>query len=354
MRSWIAQLSRSLLQEGQDCPLSQARLPAPRYRGERDWLPSSRRPTSARRRGDASQKPETGAPAPPRILVIGDVMTDVIVRPEGPLARGSDRRASITFQPGGSGGQPGGVARLVWGRRRFRRPRRRGRRRARDGAPQECGRDALARRRRYARDWTVDCADRCRRRTQLPRRPGRRRFSRGHRRPRPSDCGSSAHPSLRLLVLCSFAARGGSRRDPARGKKAGQRRSRVGRIPARGRSAELSQLDAGGGDPVPQRRGSGNSRRLGRSRSPVRAARGAFPARRRRARRGWLRSGEAARRWRVAAPKVEAIDTIGAGDAFVAAFLASRLEGADVQMALERAVEAGAVASTRVGGRPGR
>jgi sugar/nucleoside kinase (ribokinase family) len=39
---------------------------------------------------------------PPRILVIGDVMTDVIVRPEGPLARGSDRRASVTVQPGGS------------------------------------------------------------------------------------------------------------------------------------------------------------------------------------------------------------------------------------------------------------
>jgi sugar/nucleoside kinase (ribokinase family) len=36
------------------------------------------------------------------ILVIGDVMTDVIVRPEGPLARGSDQRASITVQPGGS------------------------------------------------------------------------------------------------------------------------------------------------------------------------------------------------------------------------------------------------------------
>jgi sugar/nucleoside kinase (ribokinase family) len=38
----------------------------------------------------------------PRVLPIGDVMTDVIVRPEGPLARGSDRRASITFQSGGS------------------------------------------------------------------------------------------------------------------------------------------------------------------------------------------------------------------------------------------------------------
>ena len=37
-----------------------------------------------------------------RALVIGDVMTDVIVRPEGPLARGSDRLASISVQPGGS------------------------------------------------------------------------------------------------------------------------------------------------------------------------------------------------------------------------------------------------------------
>ena len=37
-----------------------------------------------------------------RVLLIGDVMTDVIVRPEGPLALGSDRRALITVQPGGS------------------------------------------------------------------------------------------------------------------------------------------------------------------------------------------------------------------------------------------------------------
>lgn len=38
-----------------------------------------------------------------RILVVGDVMTDVIVVPEGPLVRGSDRRASIRSRPGGSG-----------------------------------------------------------------------------------------------------------------------------------------------------------------------------------------------------------------------------------------------------------
>lgn len=38
-----------------------------------------------------------------RVLVVGDVMTDVIVRPEGPVVIGSDRRAAIETRPGGSG-----------------------------------------------------------------------------------------------------------------------------------------------------------------------------------------------------------------------------------------------------------
>lgn len=38
-----------------------------------------------------------------RVLVVGDVMTDVIVVPEGPIVRGSDRRATIRSRPGGSG-----------------------------------------------------------------------------------------------------------------------------------------------------------------------------------------------------------------------------------------------------------
>ena len=61
---------------------------------------------------------------------------------------------------------------------------------------------------------------------------------------------------------------------------------------------------------------------------------------------------EGERRWQIKAPKVEAVDTTGAGDAFVAAFLASRLSGADIQPALKRAAAAGAAALTRVGGRP--
>ena len=38
-----------------------------------------------------------------RVLVVGDVMTDVIVVPDGPIVKGSDRRATVRSRPGGSG-----------------------------------------------------------------------------------------------------------------------------------------------------------------------------------------------------------------------------------------------------------
>ena len=37
------------------------------------------------------------------VLVVGDVITDIIVMPEGPMVRGSDRRATLRSRPGGSG-----------------------------------------------------------------------------------------------------------------------------------------------------------------------------------------------------------------------------------------------------------
>jgi sugar/nucleoside kinase (ribokinase family) len=52
------------------------------------------------------------------------------------------------------------------------------------------------------------------------------------------------------------------------------------------------------------------------------------------------------------APAVTAIDTTGAGDAFAAAFIAAELSGMDEAAALERAVLAGAEAVTWIGGRP--
>ncbi|MBL8598765.1 MAG: carbohydrate kinase family protein [Devosia sp.] len=38
----------------------------------------------------------------PKVLVVGDTITDIIVMPEGPMVRGSDRRAIIRSKPGGS------------------------------------------------------------------------------------------------------------------------------------------------------------------------------------------------------------------------------------------------------------
>jgi sugar/nucleoside kinase (ribokinase family) len=59
-----------------------------------------------------------------------------------------------------------------------------------------------------------------------------------------------------------------------------------------------------------------------------------------------------AERWRVPAPAIEAIDTTGAGDAFVAGFLAARLARAGLEECLARAVRAGAEATLFIGGRP--
>jgi ribokinase len=52
---------------------------------------------------------------------------------------------------------------------------------------------------------------------------------------------------------------------------------------------------------------------------------------------------------RASAPKVDVVDSTGAGDAFTAALAVSLLEGLDRQEALERACAVGAEAATRVG-----
>ncbi len=45
----------------------------------------------------------TGSPSTPLVLVIGDVMTDIVVRAEHPIAVGADTHATIRQLPGGSG-----------------------------------------------------------------------------------------------------------------------------------------------------------------------------------------------------------------------------------------------------------
>jgi ribokinase len=62
------------------------------------------------------------------------------------------------------------------------------------------------------------------------------------------------------------------------------------------------------------------------------------------------RSGEETR---VATPKVEAVDTTGAGDCFNGVFAAGLAEGTDVTEAAERATAAAALSVTKVGAREG-
>jgi sugar/nucleoside kinase (ribokinase family) len=287
-----------------------------------------------------------------RILLIGDVMTDVIVRPEGPLARGSDRRAAIAVEPGGSAANQAawlaafGVAvDLV----------------ARVGAA-----DVEAEAARLAEAGVTPHL------VGDPERPtgrlvalidpsGERSFftDRGANEaltaadiPDALIAGASMihlsgysffAPSPRKAVLDVMRRAGGTpvSVDPASAeflREVGAQqfldwtKGAAILFPNEDEAAVLTGAD----DPETQ------CARLAALYPLVVLKRGA----------NGVAAAAGAARWRVAAPAIAAVDTTGAGDAFVAAFLAARLQGAEVDAALESAVTAGAEAATRIGGRP--
>ncbi len=57
-------------------------------------------------------------------------------------------------------------------------------------------------------------------------------------------------------------------------------------------------------------------------------------------------------RVRVSAPPIQPVDTTGAGDAFLAGFLAARMRGLELRGCLEAGIEAGGQAARILGGRP--
>ena len=287
-----------------------------------------------------------------RALVIGDVMTDVIVRPEGLLARGSDRRASITLQPGGSGANQ-----AVW--------------LARYGA----GVDFVARvgaadvETETARFRTIgvtphlvgDPNRETGRLIALIDPDGERSFltDRGanealEARDIPDALIASAShislsgysffaPSPRAAVL-DVMRRAGDKPisvDPASAEFLREVGADNFLAWTRGAAIlfpneEEAAVLAGSADPDAQ------CERLAALYPLVVIKRGAAGA----------EAAQGARRWRIKAAKTEPVDTTGAGDAFVAVFLAARLNGAEIQAALESAATAGAAASTIVGGQP--
>jgi fructoselysine 6-kinase len=63
-------------------------------------------------------------------------------------------------------------------------------------------------------------------------------------------------------------------------------------------------------------------------------------------------AARAAQRWHAAAPAVASVDSTGAGDAFVAAFLIAYAAGESIPACLASGVAKGAEATTALGGRP--
>ena len=287
-----------------------------------------------------------------RILLVGDVMTDVIVKPQGPLAKGSDRRAIIRFEPGGSAANQaawlaafGVQVDLV----------------ARVGAadleaeaarlvsvgvtPHLVGDPSLPTGRLVA---LIDAA-------------GERSFytDRGANEAlQPADIpdaliAGAAHvhlsgysffaPSPRAAALDVMRRAHGKpvSVDPASAeflREAGPRaffdwtKGAAILFPNHDEAAVLTGAD----DPETQ------LARLAAVYPLVVLKLGDKGA----------RAAAGDQRWEVSAPRIAAVDATGAGDAFIAAFLATRLAGAEVGAALERAVSAGSEAVTRIGARP--
>jgi len=299
-----------------------------------------------------ARSPARGRRAPPRILVIGDVMIDVIVRPEGPLARGSDRRAAISFQPGGSAAnQAAWLASFGAGVDFV----------ARVGLADVESETARLEAIGVMPHLIGDPAHETGRLVALIDADGERSFltDRGANDALESgdipDALIEGAGWLHLSGYSFFAAwpraavfevmrRAGDKPisvDPASAEFLREAGADQFLAWTRGASilfpnAEEAAILAGSEDSETQ------CARLASRYPLIVVKRGA----------AGCEAAQGARRWRVNAPNIEAVDTTGAGDAFVAAFLAARLNGADIEPALERAAAAGAQATKRVGGRP--
>jgi sugar/nucleoside kinase (ribokinase family) len=289
---------------------------------------------------------------PPRILVIGDVMTDVIVRPEGRLARGSDRRASITVQPGGSAANQAAWLASFGVKVDFI---------ARVGAADVESETARLKAIGVTPHLVGDRTHETGRLIALIDPDGERSFltDRGANEALEArDIPDALIEGAALIHLSGYSFFAPSPRatvldvmrrawnkpvsvDPAsaeflRGVGADKFLAWTKGASILFPNEEEAAILAGSDDREIQ------CARLAAHYPLVVVKRGAAGA----------EAAEGARRWRVNAPKIEAIDTTGAGDAFVAAFLAHRLSDAGIQPALERAAAAGAAASASIGGRP--
>lgn len=290
-----------------------------------------------------------------RALVIGDVMTDVIVTPEGPLVRGSDRRAAIVTRPGGSGANQAVWLGSMGTRVSFV---------ARVGARDKPQLEAYLKRHHVDPVLVADAARPSGMLVTIIDPDGERSFltDRGaNLELSPSDMPVGLLDDTRVVVISGYALFAETPRAAVLWM-AGEARQRgidvvvdaasVGFLAEVGAqefldwtrnfstlfaNADEARALAGTGDLE------GQARRLGETYRRVVVKLGAA---------GAAIGDRGGVRLRLAAPVVKAVDSTGAGDAFAAGFISAELAGADEAEALRRAISAGAAAVTKVGGQP--
>jgi len=291
-----------------------------------------------------------------RVLVVGDVMTDIIVVPEGPLVRGSDRRATVRSRPGGSGanqavwlGAMGAdvlfAARVGADERGFYENYFRGR----GVVP------ALAGDRDLPSGVLVTLVDPDGERSFLTDRGSNLNLG-------PEDLPESLLEDVGMVVVSgySFFAPGPRRavqqlfaEAQARGIAAAIDPASVGFLDEVGADnfldwtagadfllANESEARALTGLETPE----AQVVALGAHYGTVLLKRGRL---------GAMLGGRDGVRLERPAPAVAVLDSTGAGDAFAAGFIAALLAGAGEAGALDKAIEAGAVAVQSIGGQPG-
>lgn len=295
------------------------------------------------------------SPRRPAVLVIGDVFTDIVVRPEGPLVPGADRRSAIRMLPGGSGANQAawlaaeGVRTVLVGR---------------------VGRSDHTVQKRLLAEAGVEAALACD--DALPTGiivsmiapDGERSFftDRGaNDRLCRADLPVSLLDDIDLVHVSGYALVTSGPRAAVRDLigEAGAcgipwtvdppstsflAEIGVASFLAWTRSARIcfpnaaeAALLAGTTDPAMQ------VEALCRQYDTIVIKRGAA---------GAAAGDSSGRCWLAPAASVEAVDTTGAGDAFLAGFLAANLRGQAMQACLEAGVEAGSRAVTMVGARP--
>ena len=290
--------------------------------------------------------------AAPRILVVGDLMIDTIVKPEGPLARGSDRRAAIVDRPGGSASNQaawlahfGAAVDFV----------------ARVGAADRRREVARLTRAGVTPHLVGDARRETGRLIALVEANGERSFLTD----RGANLALCAHDFPEALVegaatlhLSGYSFFAPGPREAVMGLIARAAGRPVGVDPASAEflreagpenflawtsgattlfpNAEEAAVLAGSDDPQTQ------GERLAAHYPLVVVKRGA----------AGCEAFAGGQVWRVAAPPAEVKDSTGAGDAFVAAFLVARLAGRPIERCLAEAAAAGAAATEFIGGQP--